>query len=66
MRALKLILVIGQRPGEVVGMPFIGGLHMASPSRLLLENLSHIKAREGATKVAGQKMPTLFSVPGEL
>lgn len=52
---LRIVRISGHGPAEG-DMPFIGGLHMASPSRFLLENLSHTKGMEGATKAAGQKV----------
>jgi len=57
--------------GAVEGdMPFIGGLFMASPSRLLLENLTHTKTREAATRSAGQsaveeKIASILRIKGE-
>ncbi len=66
---LRIVRIPGSGPVEG-DMPFIGGLHMASPSRLLLENLSHTKAREGATKAAGQKaveekLTSILRIKGE-
>jgi len=66
---LRIVRIPGSGPVEG-DMPFIGGLHMASPSRLLLENLSHTKARKGATKAAGQKaveekLTSILRIKGE-
>ena len=52
---LRIVRIPGSDPVEG-DMPFIGGLYMASPARLLLENLSNTKERDGATKAAGQKV----------
>lgn len=66
---LRIVRIPGSGP-TTGDMPFIGKLHMASPARLLLENLSHTKAREGATKAAGQaaveeKLTNILRIKGE-
>lgn len=66
---LRIVRIPGS--GPVTGdMPFIGGLYMASPARLLMENLVHTKTREGATKAAGQKaveekLTSILRIKGE-
>ncbi|MEI6824577.1 MAG: Fic family protein [Desulfuromonadales bacterium] len=66
---LRIVRLAGSGPTEG-DMPFIGGLYMASPARLLLENLSHTKTRESATKAAGQiaveeKLTSILRIKGE-
>ena len=66
---LRIVRIAGAGPSEG-DMPFIGGLYMASTARLLLENLSHTKTREGATKAVGQaavevKLTSILRIKGE-
>ena len=66
---LRIVRIAGSGPTEG-DMPFIGGLFMASPARLLLENLSHTKTRESATKAAGQaaveeKLTNILRIKGD-
>lgn len=66
---LRIVRIPGS--GPVTGdMPFIGGLYMASPARLLMENLVHTKTRECATKSVGQKdveekLTSILRIKGE-
>ena len=66
---LRIVRIPGVGPTEG-DMPFIGGLYMASPARLLLENLAPTKTRESATRSAGQavveeKLVSILRIKGE-
>jgi hypothetical protein len=66
---LRIVRIPGFGPTEG-DMPFIGGLYMASPARLLLENLAATKTREAATRSAGQaaveeKLAGILRIKGE-
>ena len=66
---LRIVRIAGLEPIEG-DMPFIGGLYMASPARMLLENLAPTKIREAASRAAGQaaveeKLTTILRIKGE-
>jgi hypothetical protein len=66
---LRIVIISGAGPTDD-DMPFIGGLYMASPARLLLENLAPTKSREAATRSMGQavveeKLATILRIKGE-
>lgn len=66
---LRIVRIPGSGPVEG-DMPFIGGLYMASPARLFLENLAPTKSRESATRSAGQavveeKLASILRIKGE-
>jgi len=66
---LRIVKIPGFGPTEG-DMPFIAGLYMASPARLLLENLAATRTREAATRSAGQaaveeKLAGILRIKGE-